>query len=207
VSHSVQAGFDRFANPASNSDRYRPTILCVPALAALWAMGISSPAALAQPQPVEAPSSNPSVAAASVAVPSAASSSQPASAATKPAAPRPLHEPDLQTLKGTPSGDLTRHLLSSAFIVLVLGAVCYAVMKKVVPRIQSRGGRNIHILETAHLGPQKTVHLLKVGEATYLVASTRDRVSLLAEIPPAAASRLASSPPAETRAPAGGEAP
>jgi flagellar biogenesis protein FliO len=107
-------------------------------------------------------------------------------AETRPAVMRTLRDSGPGTLKQGPAGDLAWRLTSSAAVVLVLGAVCFVVMRKVIPRINTRGGRNIRIVETAHLGPQKMVHLLKVGGRTYLVASTRDRVSLLAELPPTA---------------------
>ncbi len=73
-------------------------------------------------------------------------------------------------------------MLLLAGLVLLLGLACYVVMRKLLPRMIRPGGRNIQVVETAYLGPQRSVHLLRVGGQTYLVASSRDRVSLLAKV-------------------------
>jgi flagellar biogenesis protein FliO len=143
-------------------------------------VGVAVSSAPAQSQPaVEAPS------AAGASSRPATAPSQQVLAETRPAT-RTLREGGVDTLKQSPAGDLAWKLISSAVVVLVLGAVCFVVMRRVVPRLNTRGGRNIQVIETAHLGPQKMVHLLKAGGRLYLVASTRDRISLLAELPPAA---------------------
>jgi flagellar biogenesis protein FliO len=48
-------------------------------------------------------------------------------------------------------------------------------------------GKNVRVLETVHLGSRKTVHLLRVGSRKYLVGSSRERISLLADVTEAAA--------------------
>lgn len=71
---------------------------------------------------------------------------------------------------------------ASAAVVLVLGAIAFVVSKKVVPRLQSAGGRQVRVLETTYLGPRKSVHLLAVGGRKYLVSSTREQVGMLADV-------------------------
>lgn len=169
----------RHARPDCASGYWRaPRFLA--ALAALAVLGSLESPAGAQSQPAQVESA--SQPARDTTQP-ATDSTPPASASTKPAALRGLRDGGIETLKRSPTENIAWQLISSALIVLLLGIACYVIMRKVMPRIQRHVGRNIQILETAHLGPQKMVHLLKVGQDTYLIASTKDRVSLLAEIP------------------------
>ena len=104
-------------------------------------------------------------------------------APAKPAKPLQLldSKPGLLSGRGGTKEMLLR-TVGAAAVVLVLGGVVAVVAKKVLPRIQAPGGKKVRVLETTYLGPRKTVHLLAVGGKQYLVASTRDRVSLLADV-------------------------
>jgi len=74
-------------------------------------------------------------------------------------------------------------LLSSVLVIAVMGVGAYLVIKKLLPRLgKSVGKKHIRVLETTYLGPHKTVHLLQVGARKYLVASSRDGVSMLTEV-------------------------
>jgi flagellar biogenesis protein FliO len=54
--------------------------------------------------------------------------------------------------------------------------------KKVLPRITNLPGKEIRILETAHLGPRKAVHLVKIGNQRLLIGSTYESISMLADV-------------------------
>lgn len=80
------------------------------------------------------------------------------------------------------AGRLPYQILAYAVVILALGGVGLLVAKKVLPKIVSRAGKSVSILETVHLGPKKTLHLLQVGTQRFLVAGSRDQVSLLGEV-------------------------
>ena len=82
---------------------------------------------------------------------------------------------------GNKSGPLLR-MLAYLLIILVLGAVGILVVKRLVPRLAPSAGRNVSVLETIHLGPRKSVYLLSVGDRRFLIAGTREKVSMLAEV-------------------------
>lgn len=73
-------------------------------------------------------------------------------------------------------------MMLSVLLVVVLGAAAYYVSKKFGARFTNLPGKRIRIIETAHLGPRKTVHLLKVGNQHILVGSTSESITKLAEI-------------------------
>jgi flagellar biogenesis protein FliO len=43
-------------------------------------------------------------------------------------------------------------------------------------------GKQIHVLETTHLGPRKAVHLVKIGEQQLLIGSTNESITTLADV-------------------------
>jgi len=73
-------------------------------------------------------------------------------------------------------------MLGMVVVIAVFGIGGLWVVKRLVPKIQQRRGRNIAVLETACLGPSRNVHLLRVGDKEFLVASTRERISMLADV-------------------------
>jgi len=77
---------------------------------------------------------------------------------------------------------LMYRMLAYTLIILVLGVIALLVVKKVLPRITASAGKRISVLETAYLGPRKTLHLLQVGSQRFLVAGSRDRITLLGEV-------------------------
>ena len=60
--------------------------------------------------------------------------------------------------------------------------MCYVLVRRVLPRITSSGGKEVRVLETTPLGRTAMVHLLKVGADRFLVASSRDSVAMLAKV-------------------------
>jgi flagellar biosynthetic protein FliO len=74
-------------------------------------------------------------------------------------------------------------MMLSVGLVIGLGAVALYLSKRALPRVAKAAGKEIHVLETAHLGPRKALHLVKVGGRRLLIASTSDSVTMLAGIP------------------------
>jgi len=102
--------------------------------------------------------------------------------ATRPAAratPDPLI---LGSRSGDDAGDMLRRMMAYTLVILVLGGLALLVVKKVLPKLGATQGRNIAVLETVYLGPKKSLHLLRVGTRRFLVAGSRDEVSLLGEV-------------------------
>lgn len=79
-------------------------------------------------------------------------------------------------------GDLSYKMLVSILLVVVLGAAAIYVSKKLLPRITNLAGKEIRVLETVHLGPRKAVHLLKIGNQKFLIGSTSERITKLANV-------------------------
>jgi len=73
-------------------------------------------------------------------------------------------------------------MMLSVGLVLGLGGVGLYLSKRVLPRVTQRDGKEIHILETASLGPRKALHLVEVGGQRLLIASTSDRVAMLTTV-------------------------
>ena len=79
-------------------------------------------------------------------------------------------------------GELFFKMMFSVVLVLVLGAAAVYMSKKVLPRITNLPGKEIRILETAHLGPRKAVHLISIGNQRLLIGSTNESITMLADV-------------------------
>ena len=66
--------------------------------------------------------------------------------------------------------------------VLALFVVAIYVSKKLLPRITNLSGKEIRIVETIHLGSRKAVHLLEIGNRRFLIGSTNENVTKLADL-------------------------
>lgn len=73
-------------------------------------------------------------------------------------------------------------MLGSLLLVMALLAVCWVVIRKVLPRITRGGGRHLKVLDTVCLGPHKTVYLIQVGNRKVLVGGSRDRLTMLTTV-------------------------
>lgn len=67
-------------------------------------------------------------------------------------------------------------------LVAVLGVAAIYASKKLLPKIANLPGKEIHITETVHLGPRKTVHLLRIGSQWLLIGSTNENITKLADV-------------------------
>ena len=73
-------------------------------------------------------------------------------------------------------------MMFAVLLVVVLGVAAVYVSKKFLPKITNLSGKKIRVVETVHLGPRKTVHLLKIENRHLLIGSTTESITLLAEI-------------------------
>jgi len=81
-------------------------------------------------------------------------------------------------------GELYFKTILAVLFVLVLGIAAIYVSKKLLPKITNLPGKEIHIVETVHLGPRKAVHLLEVGKRRFLIGSTNETINTLADLNP-----------------------
>jgi len=80
------------------------------------------------------------------------------------------------------NGELFLKMMLSVGLVIGLGGAALYLSKRVLPRVTHAPGKEIHILETAYLAPRKALHLVEVGGQRLLIASTSDRVTMLAPV-------------------------
>jgi len=80
------------------------------------------------------------------------------------------------------NGELFFKMMLSVGLVLGLGGAALYLSRRVLPKVTLRSGKEIHILETACLGPRKALHLVEVGGQRLLIASTSDHVTMLAPL-------------------------
>ena len=81
----------------------------------------------------------------------------------------------------TDPGFMSAMVRSILFIVVLGGAAIY-LSKKFMPKLRPTMGQDINVRETVHLGPNKTVHIIEVGEKSFLVGSTPENISMLADV-------------------------
>lgn len=70
----------------------------------------------------------------------------------------------------------------SVLLVIAMGGAAIYVSKKLLPKITNLPGKEIRIVETVHLGPRKAVHLLEIGDRRFLIGSTNESITKLADI-------------------------
>ncbi|MHC4728838.1 MAG: FliO/MopB family protein, partial [Planctomycetota bacterium] len=97
-----------------------------------------------------------------------------------------LFENDPKFLTNKNNGAGTRELffkfMVSVLFLVALGAAGIYVSKRFLPKITNLSGKEIRIAETVHLGPRKAVHLLEVGERRFLIGSTNENITRLADL-------------------------
>lgn len=94
------------------------------------------------------------------------------------------NDPDFLTNKnnGTGTRELFFKFMVSVLFLIALGAGGIYVSKRFLPKITNLSGKEIRIAETVHLGPRKAVHLLEVGERRFLIGSTNENITRLADL-------------------------
>jgi len=97
-----------------------------------------------------------------------------------------LFENDPDYLKKTNNGpgalELFFKFMVAVLFLAALGAAGIYVSKKFLPKITNLSGKEIRIAETVHLGPRKAVHLLEIGERRFLIGSTNENITRLADL-------------------------
>jgi flagellar biogenesis protein FliO len=73
-------------------------------------------------------------------------------------------------------------MLVSILVVAVLGAGVVYVSRKLLPKISNLPGKQIRIIETHHLGPRKSIHLISVGSRRLLIGNTSERITMLSDV-------------------------
>ena len=74
-----------------------------------------------------------------------------------------------------------RAILAVLFVLALFVAAIY-VSKKLLPKITNLQGKEIRIIETIHLGPRKAVHLLQIENRRFLIGSTNESITKLADL-------------------------
>ncbi len=73
-------------------------------------------------------------------------------------------------------------MLLSILAVAGLGIGVVYVSKKLLPKISNLPGKQIRVIETHHLGPRKSIHLIAVGSRRLLISSTSETITILADV-------------------------
>jgi len=80
------------------------------------------------------------------------------------------------------SSELFYRAMSAVIIVIILGISAIYVTKKLLPKIANTSGKEIQVVETVHLGPRKSIHLIEIGNKRFLIGSTSENISKLADL-------------------------
>ena len=89
---------------------------------------------------------------------------------------------DSSFLPDSNSSELFYRTMLAVIIVLVLGISAIYVTKKLLPKIVNTSGKEIQIVETVHLGPRKSIHLIEIGNQRFLIGSTNENINKLADL-------------------------
>ncbi len=79
-------------------------------------------------------------------------------------------------------GEFSVRAILAVLFVLALFITAIYVSKKLLPKIANLPGKEIRIIETVHLGPRKAVHLLEIDNRRFLIGSTNENITKLADI-------------------------
>ena len=85
-------------------------------------------------------------------------------------------------LSYNPEGGIYYRMMLAVLFVAVLGAAAIYVSRKLLPRLTSLPGKEIRVTETVYLGPRKAVHMVEVGGRRFLIGSTNENVTKLADM-------------------------
>jgi flagellar biosynthetic protein FliO len=77
-------------------------------------------------------------------------------------------------------------LVASVFLKLIVVVLVMIAAFWVLRRVQGGGwkatNRQVQVLETTHLTPRRTLHLIQIGERKLLIGATDQSISLITEI-------------------------
>ena len=92
--------------------------------------------------------------------------------------------PDFSTRAGNSLGsrELFFKMMVSVLFLIVIGVAAIYVSKRFLPKFTNLPGKEIRIAETVYLGPRRAVHLLEIGERRFLIGSTNENITKLADL-------------------------
>ena len=79
-------------------------------------------------------------------------------------------------------GEFSVKAILAILFVFALFITAIYVSKKLLPRITNSPGKEIRIIETTHLGPRKAIHLLEIENRRFLIGSTNENITKLADL-------------------------
>ncbi len=91
-------------------------------------------------------------------------------------------EPNDIAGSGDGVGDFFFRMMLMVLLVIILGAAAIYLSRKLLPRFTQLSGKRVRVVETIHLGPRKTLHLLKIGNRQLLIGSTNENITRLADV-------------------------
>jgi len=80
------------------------------------------------------------------------------------------------------TGDLFFKMILMVLLVVFLGAAAIYLSKKLLPRLSRLPGKRIQVCEIVHLGPRKSIHLIKIGKQTLVIGCTNENITKLADV-------------------------
>jgi flagellar biosynthetic protein FliO len=95
-----------------------------------------------------------------------------------------LNDPNLSNQRGAVPGNrelLFRMMLATALVIVLAVAALY-LSRRVLPKMARGAAKEIRVLETTYLGPRKALHLIQVGPHRFLIGSTNENISSLAQL-------------------------
>jgi flagellar biosynthetic protein FliO len=95
-----------------------------------------------------------------------------------------LADPSLSNPAGVGLGsrELFAKMMLSVALVAALAIAAFYVSKKVLPKVTNAPDKEIRVVETAYLGPRKTLHVVQVGNQRLLIGSTNETITTLAHL-------------------------
>jgi flagellar biogenesis protein FliO len=80
------------------------------------------------------------------------------------------------------TSETLRTLMISIVVLIVIGTAAIYAAKKWLPKIGLAKGKNIAVMESVQLAPNRAVHLIQVGSQRFLVGSSNESVRMLADV-------------------------
>ena len=80
------------------------------------------------------------------------------------------------------AGEFFFNMILTVLLVVVLGAAAIYLSKRFLPKFTRLSGKRIQVCETVHLGPRKAIHLIKIGKQAFLIGSTNENITRLADV-------------------------
>ncbi len=80
------------------------------------------------------------------------------------------------------TGELFYKLITMVILVGVVGGGALYLSRKLLPNITKKTGKKIKIKETVYLGPKKCLHIVEAGNKKFLIGSTNENISNLADL-------------------------